>query len=53
MANPSYKHYDSAMHTLRYLAGTKEAGITYRHDGNKKPITLADVDNGSDEMRRI
>jgi hypothetical protein len=53
MANPSWKHYESAMHTLKYLSGTKDAGITYRSDGNTKPVTLADADNGSDETRRI
>jgi hypothetical protein len=53
MANPSQKHYDSAMHTLKYLSGTREASITYRSDGNTKPVTLADADNGSDETRRI
>jgi hypothetical protein len=41
------------MHTLRYLSGIKEAGIIYRHDGNKKHVTLAGADSGSDETRRI
>jgi hypothetical protein len=53
MSNPSQKHFDSAMHTLRYLSGIKEAGITYRRDGNTKPVTLAEADNGSNETRRI
>jgi hypothetical protein len=47
MTNPSHKHFDSAMHTLRYLGGTVEAGITYCHDDNKKPVTLVDADNGT------
>jgi len=53
MSNPSYRHMTAAKHLLRYLSGTKEAGITYKQSGNKKPLTLADADNGADESLRI
>ena len=52
MANPAYKHYDAAIYLLRYLSGTREAGITYRWNGNLKPIVYADSDDGADETRR-
>jgi hypothetical protein len=42
MANPSIKHMEAAKHGLRYLAGTADAGITYRHDSNRKPDVLGD-----------
>jgi hypothetical protein len=53
MANPSLKHIEAAKHGLRYLAGTADAGITYRHDGNRKPDMLGDAGNGADWTFRI
>jgi len=37
---------------LRYLSGTREAGITYKQSGNLKPLIYADADDGADETRR-
>jgi hypothetical protein len=34
MANLGWKHFEAALHLLRYLAGTKRAGIAYYRDGN-------------------
>jgi len=51
MSNPSVKHYEAALHLLRYLAGTKEAGIRYFRIGNYI-IVYADADDGADETRR-
>ena len=33
-ANPSLEHYGSLKHILRYLAGTRDYGITYRKSGS-------------------
>ena len=52
MANASWKHYDAAIYMLRYLSGTREAGITYKQSGNLKPLIYADADDGADETRR-
>jgi hypothetical protein len=51
MSNPSYKHFEAALYLLRYLAGTKDAGITYRRGANMKPILFADSGDGADETR--
>jgi hypothetical protein len=51
MSNPSYKHFEAALYLLRYLAGTKDAGITYRRGANMKPLIFADSDDGADETR--
>ena len=37
-ANPSLAHYTAAKRILRYLAGTKDYGITYRKEGNNPEI---------------
>ena len=52
MANPGPKHYEAAIHVLRYLAGTIQLGMGYRNSGNVKPIIYADSDDGSDESRK-
>jgi len=52
MANPGWKHFEAALHLLRYLAGTKRAGIAYFRNGNLYIIIFADADNGADETRR-
>ena len=51
MSNPSTKHFEAALYLLRYLAGTKEAGLTYRRGANLKPLIFADSDDGADETR--
>jgi hypothetical protein len=52
MAHPSHKHYEAALWLLRYLAGTKDAGITYNYKGSMKPKIYTDADNGTDYTRR-
>jgi hypothetical protein len=52
MANPGWKHFEAALHLLRYLAGTKRAGVAYYRNGNLYIIIFADADNGADETRR-
>ena len=52
MANPGPKHYEAAIHVLRYLAGSIQLGIGYRSSGNVKPVIYADSDDGSDESRK-
>ena len=34
MANPGWKHYKAAIHLLKYLIGSKRAGIKYFRSGN-------------------
>jgi len=51
MANPAAKHYEAALFLLRFLSGTRDAGITYTCHGNLKPIVYADADDGADETR--
>ncbi len=52
MSNPSLKHYEAALHLLRYLAGTKDAGISYFRVGQYIIIIYADADDGADQTRR-
>ena len=52
MANPGPKHYEAAIHVLRYLAGSIQLGIGYRSSGNVKPVIYAESDDGSDESRK-
>src|ERR1700751_410891 len=39
-ANPGMQHWSAAKRVLRYLAGTKELGITYRKDPNFDPTSM-------------
>jgi len=38
-ANPSLEHYGSLKHILRYLAGTRDYGITYRKSNSQNNET--------------
>jgi hypothetical protein len=53
-ANPSMKHYKMIKRILRYLAGTKEYGITYRKSYTKiEPIIgYSDAAHGNCEERK-
>jgi hypothetical protein len=39
-ANPGMQHWTAAKRVLRYLAGTKELGITYRKDQSYNATTF-------------
>ena len=38
MANPSLEHYGSLKRILRYLAGTREYGITYKKSNGQSDV---------------
>jgi len=46
-------HLNAAKHTLCYLAGTVDLGITYRRQNNFELVGYADADWGSDSKDRI
>jgi hypothetical protein len=52
MSNPSYEQYEAAIYLLKYLAGTKGAGVKYYRYGNMYILIFGDSDDGSDESRK-
>ncbi|KAF5094301.1 hypothetical protein DV451_005044 [Geotrichum candidum] len=53
MKAPKAIHLNAAKHTLRYLAGTVDLGITYRRQNKFELVGYADADWGSDSKDRI
>ena len=52
VANPGFEHYKAAIWVLRYLAGTKEKGITYSLGKDLHLDGYVDADHASHEERR-
>lgn len=48
MADPGMIHYDAAKKVLRYLQGTHDYGIWYKHGGNGNMEVYTDSDFGGD-----
>lgn len=46
--NPGMSHWNGAVHVLRYLSGTSEVGIIYRHGAEPSPVGYFDADWGMD-----
>jgi hypothetical protein len=46
--NPGRKHWEALKHTLAYLKGTSDYGITYRHGGDLRPYGYVDADYAGD-----
>ncbi|KAE8247330.1 hypothetical protein A4X06_0g4533 [Tilletia controversa] len=52
MANPSEDHVAAAKRVLRYLAGTRELGLRFRHSDLAQLVGYSDSDHGSDPTTR-
>jgi hypothetical protein len=46
--NPGQRHWDALKHTLAYLRGTVDYGITYRHKESLRPFGYVDADYAGD-----
>jgi hypothetical protein len=46
--NPGQKHWDALKHTLAYLKGTVDYGITYRYGESLRPFGYVDADYAGD-----
>jgi hypothetical protein len=46
--NPGRRHWEALKHTLAYLKGTSNYGITYRHGGDLRPFGYVDADYAGD-----
>ena len=46
--NPCLAHLTAAKHVLRFLAGSRDQGLTYTVTGNKTPVIYSDATWGSD-----
>ncbi|CAD6914528.1 unnamed protein product [Tilletia caries] len=52
MGNPSTEHVAAAMRVLRYLAGTRELGLRFRHSDLAQLVGYSDSDHGGDPTTR-
>ncbi|KAE8217198.1 hypothetical protein CF326_g9530 [Tilletia indica] len=52
MANPSDEHLAAAKRVLRYLAGTRELGLRFRHTDLAQLVGYSDSDHGADPTTR-
>ncbi|KAE8179333.1 hypothetical protein CF336_g9674, partial [Tilletia laevis] len=52
MANPSPEHTAAAKRILRYLAGSKELGLRFRHSALEQLVGYSDSDHGADPSTR-
>ncbi|KAE8188965.1 hypothetical protein CF336_g5867 [Tilletia laevis] len=52
MANPSPEHTDAAKRVLRYLAGTRDLCLRFRHTDVAQLVGYADSDHGADPTTR-
>ncbi|KAE8253050.1 hypothetical protein A4X03_0g6001 [Tilletia caries] len=52
MANPSEEHVAAAKRVLRYLAGTRELGLRFRHSELAQLVGYSDSDHGADPTTR-
>ncbi|KAE8212989.1 hypothetical protein CF319_g9212, partial [Tilletia indica] len=52
MANPSEEHLAAAKRVLRYLAGTRELGLRFRHSEVAQLVGYSDSDHGADTSTR-
>ncbi|KAE8189347.1 hypothetical protein CF328_g6312 [Tilletia controversa] len=52
MANPSDEHAAAAKRVLRYLAGTRELGLRFRHSELEQLVGYSDSDHGADPTTR-
>ncbi|KAE8181981.1 hypothetical protein CF335_g8770, partial [Tilletia laevis] len=52
MANPSDDHVSAAKRVLRYLAGTRELGLRFRHSDLAQLVGYSDSDHGADPTTR-
>jgi hypothetical protein len=46
--NPGQKHWDALKHTLAYLKGTMDYGITYKYGRSLRPFGYVDADYAGD-----
>ncbi|KAE8237380.1 hypothetical protein A4X06_0g9247 [Tilletia controversa] len=52
MGNPSDEHVSAAKRVLRYLAGTRELGLRFRHTDLAQLVGYSDSDHGADVSTR-
>jgi hypothetical protein len=46
--NPGQRYWEALKHTLAYLKGTSDYGITYQHGGDLRPFGYVDTDYAGD-----
>jgi len=51
-SDPAQRHYAAAKHVLRYLSGTRDLGILFRHSGSPTLISYSDADHGAAQHDR-